>query len=168
MPDTGAPWNIPYVEPADLVRDYPAADEAQALAVAAGLDSASTLKQVKQVTTTTNFTTTSTSAVDLTGVTVTVVPSDAANRIVMFFTASQSNANSARDSFYGFRRTTTDLFEEVEVTSTESSGDVNTVAMMFDEVAGSTDSRTYSIRVRVASGTLTVQNSSLVVMEYSV
>jgi hypothetical protein len=40
MPDTGAPWNIPYVEPADLVRDYPAADEAQALAIAAGLSSA--------------------------------------------------------------------------------------------------------------------------------
>ena len=37
MADTGAPWNIPYVEPTDLVRDYPAADEAQALAVAGHL-----------------------------------------------------------------------------------------------------------------------------------
>jgi hypothetical protein len=47
MADTGAPWNIPYVEPADLVRQYPAADEAQALAIAAGLDAAGGLVAVK-------------------------------------------------------------------------------------------------------------------------
>lgn len=46
MPDTGAPWNIPYVEPSDLVRTYPAADEAQALAVAAGLTAASNIVAV--------------------------------------------------------------------------------------------------------------------------
>jgi hypothetical protein len=40
MPDTGAPWNIPYVAPTDVVRDYPTADEAQALAIAAGLTAA--------------------------------------------------------------------------------------------------------------------------------
>ena len=40
MADTGAPWNIPYVEPSDLVRDYPAADEAQANAIAAALSAA--------------------------------------------------------------------------------------------------------------------------------
>jgi hypothetical protein len=45
--NTGAPWNIPYVEPSDLVRDYPAADEAQALAIAAGLDAAGGLVAVK-------------------------------------------------------------------------------------------------------------------------
>ena len=47
MADTGAPWNIPFVEPTDLVRDYPAADEAQALAVAAGLSAAGGLVAVK-------------------------------------------------------------------------------------------------------------------------
>jgi hypothetical protein len=40
MADTGAPWNIPYATPTDLVRGYPAVDEAQALAVASGLTSA--------------------------------------------------------------------------------------------------------------------------------
>ena len=40
MADTGAPHFIPYVEPTDLVREYPAADEAQAFAVAAGLTAA--------------------------------------------------------------------------------------------------------------------------------
>ena len=47
MADTGAPHFIPYVEPTDLVRDYPAADEASAFAVAAGLDAAGGLIAVK-------------------------------------------------------------------------------------------------------------------------
>jgi hypothetical protein len=41
MPDTGPPWAIPYVDQSDLVRDFPSADEAQALAIAAGLSAAS-------------------------------------------------------------------------------------------------------------------------------
>jgi hypothetical protein len=47
MADTGAPWNIPYVGPTDNPRVWPAADEAQALAIAAGLDAASGLVAVK-------------------------------------------------------------------------------------------------------------------------
>jgi hypothetical protein len=38
--DTGAPWNIPYAEPTDLVRDWPALSEDVAEAVADGLDDA--------------------------------------------------------------------------------------------------------------------------------
>jgi hypothetical protein len=37
MADTGAPWNIPYAEPSNLVRDWPALSEDVAEAVAAGL-----------------------------------------------------------------------------------------------------------------------------------
>jgi hypothetical protein len=40
MPDTGAPWNIPYVESTDLVSDWPADSLALANAIAAGLDDA--------------------------------------------------------------------------------------------------------------------------------
>jgi hypothetical protein len=47
MPDTGAPWNIPYVEPSDLVRDYPSDSEDLAEAIADGLDAASGLVAVK-------------------------------------------------------------------------------------------------------------------------
>jgi hypothetical protein len=38
MPDTGAPYFIPYVEPTDLVRDYPGASEDLALAIVAALE----------------------------------------------------------------------------------------------------------------------------------
>ena len=47
MADTGAPHFIPYVEPTDLVREYPAADEASAFAVAAALEAAGGLVAVK-------------------------------------------------------------------------------------------------------------------------
>jgi hypothetical protein len=40
MADTGAPWFIPYAEPADLVRDWPGLSEDVADAVAAGLTAA--------------------------------------------------------------------------------------------------------------------------------
>jgi hypothetical protein len=167
MPDTGAPWEIPYAAPGDLVSAWPALSEDIADAVVAGLDVAAIVRQVQQVTTTTDFTTTSTSAVDLTGVTVTVVPSDAAHRIAMFFTASVENSNTDRFAFFQFRRDTTDLFEEVELYCV-SGGNPQTFAMMFDEVAGSTDSRNYLIRTRTSGTTLRVNNSSLIVMEYAV
>ena len=47
MPDTGPPWNIPYVEPTDNPRVYPAASEDLAEAIADGLDAAGGLVAVK-------------------------------------------------------------------------------------------------------------------------
>jgi len=38
MPDTGAPWNIPYVAGTDLVRDWPTDSQDLAEAIADGLD----------------------------------------------------------------------------------------------------------------------------------
>jgi hypothetical protein len=167
MADTGAPWNIPYAEPADLVRDWPALSEDVADEVAAGLTAAnSVIRQVQQVITTTNFTTTSQVLVDLTGVIVTVVPQDAANRIHLWFTAETSNNSTPRKAIFTFRRDTTDIFEEVEVAQ-ERDNLGYSASMMFDEVAGSTTSRTYSIRCSTSAGTLTVRNSSLIVMEYT-
>jgi len=47
MPDTGAPWNIPYVASTDLVSDWPADSLALANAIDAGLDVAGNLVDVK-------------------------------------------------------------------------------------------------------------------------
>jgi hypothetical protein len=47
MPDTGLPWEIPYLDGTELVRDYPAASEALAVATAAGLSAAGGLVAVK-------------------------------------------------------------------------------------------------------------------------
>jgi len=83
MADTGAPWNIPYVEPADLVRAYPAADEAQALAIAAGLSAAGVIKQVVQTVKTDSFTTTNTSYTAVTGYTATITPEANTHKILI-------------------------------------------------------------------------------------
>jgi hypothetical protein len=40
MPDTGAPYFIPFAAPADLVRDWPDLSEDVALAIASGLSAA--------------------------------------------------------------------------------------------------------------------------------
>jgi len=168
MADTGAPWNIPYAEPADLVRDWPALSEDVADAVAAGLDVASLVKQVKQVITTTDFTTTSTTMVDLTGVTATVTPSAATNRFLLLFTANIESSSSSGRNFFQFDRSSTLLFEEVEHRfDTTAPGRPTTLTMMFDEVASDTSARTYKVVTRTSTGTATVLNSAFIVIEYA-
>jgi hypothetical protein len=85
MPDTGAPWNIPYVDDADLVRDFPTADEAQALAIAAALDAAGGLVAVKHALFTgTQTNSTATGAYfDVTDLSITHTLSDASNTLII-------------------------------------------------------------------------------------
>jgi hypothetical protein len=97
--NTGAPWNIPYVEPSDLVRDYPAADEAQALAIAAGLSAAGGLVAVKHALFT-GVQTNSTAAganFAVTSLTITHTLADAANKLIIsayFGAAGNSNGRA--------------------------------------------------------------------------
>jgi len=167
MADTGAPWNLRYPLPTDLVKDGAEAIEDLADDVAAGLTSVSVVRQIKQVITTTNFTTSSTTAVDLTGVSVSITPQNASNRILLQFVASQQQDGSNSTNFYQFRRDTTDLFEEVSQRGPGSGSVPLAFAMTFDESAGSTSARTYSIRTRVSAQTLQVFNSALIVIEYT-
>ena len=86
MADTGAPHFIPYVEPTDLVREYPAADEASAFAVAAALDAAGNAgigSNVVQTVKTDTFTTASTSFVAVTGLAVTITPTSNASKVLV-------------------------------------------------------------------------------------
>ena len=89
MADTGPPWNIPYVEPADLVRQYPAADEAQALAIAAGLSAAGNPgigSNVVQTVKTDTFSASVASGAesgDVTGLTVTITPTTNTSKILI-------------------------------------------------------------------------------------
>jgi len=92
MADTGAPWNIPYVEPSDLVRDYPAADEAQALAIAAGLTDAAVIRQVVQAAKDDTFSTTSTSFVDITNLEVTITPTSHTSVILVMAAVNGSHS----------------------------------------------------------------------------
>ncbi len=85
MPDTGAPWNIPYVDPTDLVRDYPQASEDLADAIADGLDAAAAAGGLNlvQAVKTDVFTTTSTSYTSVTGLAVTITPSSDTSKVLL-------------------------------------------------------------------------------------
>jgi hypothetical protein len=84
MPDTGAPWNIPYAAPSDLVRDWPELSEDVADAVAAGLDGASFVKQVVTAVKTDVFTGSGTTFVDVTGLNLSITPSSTSSRIILY------------------------------------------------------------------------------------
>ena len=85
MPDTGPPWNIPYVDPTDLVRDYPQASEDLAEAVADGLNAAGGLVAVKSAL----FTGTQTNATAgganfaVTNLSITHTLADASNKLII-------------------------------------------------------------------------------------
>jgi hypothetical protein len=85
MPDTGAPWNIPYVDPTDLVRDYPQASEDLADAIADGLDAAGGLVAVKSAlfTGTQTASVTASNNVAVTNLSITHTLADAANKLII-------------------------------------------------------------------------------------
>ena len=85
MPDTGAPWNIPYLEPTDNPRVYPAASEDLAEAIADGLDAAGGLVAVKHAlfTGTQSNSTAAGANFAVTDLTITHEVADAANRLII-------------------------------------------------------------------------------------
>ena len=104
MPDTGAPHFIPFADPTDLVRDWPALSEDVAEQVALGLDEAGNAgigSNVVHAVKTNVFTTASDSFVDITGFSVTITPSSATSKVLVIATfrgdrIQASNSGSAR------------------------------------------------------------------------
>ena len=100
MPDTGAPWNIPYVENADLVRDWPADSLLVANAVAAGLSAATNPgigSNVVSVTKTDTFSQGSVAggaSVAVTGLSVTITPTSATSKVLVLVSLNGSNSDS--------------------------------------------------------------------------
>jgi hypothetical protein len=96
MPDTGAPWNIPYVAPSDLVRDYPSDSEDLADAIADALDAAGGLVAVKHALFTGTQTNSTAAGANfaVTDLSITHEVADAANKLIMsaFFGAAASSA----------------------------------------------------------------------------
>ena len=85
MPDTGAPWNIPYVASTDLVSDWPADSLALANAIDAGLDAAGGLVAVKHAlfTGTQSNSTASGANFAVTDLSITHAVADASNKLII-------------------------------------------------------------------------------------
>jgi hypothetical protein len=179
MPDTGAPWNIPYVEPADLVRDYPAADEAQALAIDAGLTSAnSVIRQVLQTVKTDTFSASVGTGVetgDVTGLTVSITPQSNTNKVLVNLSLNVSTNQNLRSVYASLFRGGSLITEAVgdaasarpRATAGGATGDLSqmqVINFLFLDSPASTSALTYSVRLRSGrhdgNTTLVVNQSS--------
>jgi hypothetical protein len=101
MPDTGAPWNIPYVENADLVSDWPADSLLVANAVAAGLSAAQNAgigSNVVQTVKTDTFSTASATFTAVTGLSATITPTTASSKILVILHVFMTNQDSSAAS----------------------------------------------------------------------
>ena len=100
MPDTGAPWNIPFLDGTELVRAYPDFSEDLADAVADGLSAAGGLVAVKSAifTGTQTESVTAGNNVAVTNLSVTHEVADPANRLIIsaFIGAAAETTNTGR------------------------------------------------------------------------
>jgi len=166
MPDTGAPFNIPFAEGSNLVRDWPALSEDVADAVAAGLSiglGTNVVQTVKQDV----FTTTSTSFTALTGASVTITPSSNTSKVLLIatFVGATTSGTTSSIGIGRFMRDSTAIALGTAVgsrspatfgISTRSAGQslYQHHSANFLDSPTSAVAVTYSIEVLVGAGTL--------------
>jgi hypothetical protein len=161
MPDTGAPWNIPYAANSDLVSAWPALSEDIADEVAAGLDSvlAGTIRQVVRATDATLRTTSSSTFVDA-SISVTITPQYDDSQILVIWAAQVDTDGDGRRISLQIT-TSADVAlsgaESAELrVQTEPSETLLTI--IGHEVSGSTAVRTYKGRFK-SSATSSINNN---------
>lgn len=169
MPDTGAPWNIPYVASTDLVSDWPTDSLALANAIDAGLDSVLadiTIPQVISAASTSTFTTTSATDVLITDVEVDITPASASNKVLVIMNLPNV-ALSATGNIRGriYRDGTAVFVDGREETYTATAGG-GFVCVFLDSPA-TTSAVNYEARVRRGggSGTVSVFGASITALE---
>ena len=168
MPDTGAPYFIPFADPTDLVRDWPALSEDVAEAVADGLDAAGGLVAVKSAI----FTGTQTDSTAgqgnfaVTNLSITHALSDSANKLIIsaFLGAAATSEGRGRVGIAihdgtgliqiadadGVRNRVT---AGGQVSSTGQDQTVTMPSVTFVHEPGDTTERTYTVRAINISAT---------------
>jgi hypothetical protein len=160
MADTGSPWFIPYVEPGDLVRDYPAASEALGTAIAAGLSAAGAEgigPNVVQTVKTDTFSTTSLTYVALTGMSATITPSTATSKVLLLVDIAVMSVGGNDGVHVRLMRGATPIFvgdaagSRIVATAGHSEGGTNAYGntAVFVDSPTSATAVTYSVEVRV-------------------
>jgi len=165
MADTGAPWNIPYAEPTDLVRDWPALSEDVADAVADALDSVVTAgigSNVVQTVLDSAFSTSTTgSYVAVTGLTVTITPTSNTSKVAVFLSTHFGSSSTSSDLSYRLVRGSTPIAQSSFGTSAVTTGStfftnidmINPASMVFLDSPGTDTATTYSVEIRAFDGT---------------
>jgi hypothetical protein len=179
MPDTGLPWEIPYVDPTDLVRDYPQASEDLAEQIADKLQdlddavaAAGGLVAVKSAL----FTGTQTASlggganIAVTSLSITHTLADPANKLIIHaYIGAAGNSRELAETGLGVaddgtlialadadgsRRRATVAGQMLSSTNTQS---VTSLAATFVYLPGDTAEHTYTVRaINATDGTRTV------------
>ena len=159
MPDTGAPWNIPYVASTDLVSDWPTDSQDLADAIADGLDAANVGigTNVVSATTTTNTSTTSNSYVD-TSLTASITPTSSSSKVLVIVSGThENNANNATSYLAIFRGDSTGT-QLVEFAALRK-GDANTLqansAGSYLDSPATTSAVTYTVCIKTLNSVAT-------------
>jgi hypothetical protein len=173
MADTGAPWNIPYIEPTDLVRDYPQASEDLADAIADGLDAAGNAgigSNVQSVIKTDTFSTASTKTYTaVTGLSVSITPSTDTAKVLVILSVFVDNITATGITGFRLMRGATPiaLGDAVGNRVQASGSQGNTSASLgngpfsltFLDSPGVATAVTYSVEVNPQAGTAVVNRS---------
>ena len=153
----------PYVESSDLVANYPGVS----LALANHIDDLpQTIVQVLSVTKTDTFTTTSATFVDITGLTVTITPTSATNKILIFSDIQTSDTGNVV-SIVLLRNSTAICIGDAAGTRAQasaasriaSSADARTQSLNFLDSPATTSATTYKIQIKTSSPTAYVNRS---------
>ena len=164
MPDTGAPYFIPFADPTDLVRDWPALSEDVAEQVALGLDEAGNAgigSNVVQTVKTDAFTSTSATYTTVTGLSVTITPTTNTSKILLIAQITHGMNNSAGYGAFQVVRGATDIyrgdaegtrlrgvfggFTQADLTNVSTSGSI-----VFLDSPETDSPVTYNVQVRTA------------------
>jgi len=180
MPDTGAPWNIPYVASTDLVSDWPTDSQELAEAIADALDDAGNAgigTNVVSATKTSVFTTTSSTPTNVTGLSATITPTSDTSKILIIANLFLSLANTGGDQspFARLARGATGIYiGDASSNRTQAStmayvapGSTSielygyTTSMMYLDSPATTSATTYNVQVwRTGGGTVKVGSLS--------
>jgi hypothetical protein len=124
--------------------------------------------QVVAVNLETDFSTSSTSFVDWTGLTLSITPQSTDSKVLIFLTAPSNGGSSisASQTLIELQRNGTTIFEPIVM---QTEGAANSVAgsNMYLDSPGLTSAITYKARVRVSANSTSFKTGTLVCMEIS-
>ena len=170
MPDTGAPWNIPYVAGTDLVADWPTDSQTLAEAIADGLDAANAGigTNVVQATFTGTQTISSATLVDVTSLSATITPTSNTAKVLIIARVNYSVSNTERAAF-SLLRGATEVFIGDAAGSrgrathsgySQTSDEMKDVTMVYVDSPATASATTYKVQGARSSGNLYINRTA--------
>lgn len=171
MPDTGAPWNIPYVAASDLVADWPTDNQTMAEAIADALDvaGAGIGSNVVQATFTGTQAISTTATTDITDLSATITPSSATAKVLVIGRVNYSVTATER-AWFMLDRDGTEVFlgdaagsrkrathAAMEPANSDTMFDAT---MVYLDSPASSSAVVYKVRGATSSGTLRINRTS--------